>query len=156
MNGKDRNFFRKMAIRENPIRSVMCLPLGLDLDEIAWRATREEILIERLRMLKATWDREDLERYRRYAAELALVVEKDREYIERANAIECEEAWHRQQLADGASVMQKFLARYQDELDGLRQSELRARLVRAGKEIERDRCRVEKEELTRRGVYRGR
>src|SRR6266513_1016869 len=105
MNGKDRNFFRKMAIRENTIRSVMCLPLGLDLDEIAWRATREEILIERLRMLKATWEREDLERYRRYAAELGLVVEKIREYIERAMRIVCQEGWHRQQLASGASVM---------------------------------------------------
>jgi hypothetical protein len=45
MNGKDRNFFRKMARRENPIRSAMYLP-GVNLDEIAWRATREEILIE--------------------------------------------------------------------------------------------------------------
>jgi hypothetical protein len=65
MNGKDRNFFRKMARRENPIRAAMYLP-GVNLDEIAWRATREEILFERLRILR------DTER-QRYAQSLAII-----------------------------------------------------------------------------------
>jgi hypothetical protein len=90
------------------------------------------------------------------APPLAAVVEKDREYIERANAIERAETWCKKQIEDGASVMDKLLARYQEELEAPRYRELLKRLEKAGKEIDRDRCQLEKAELMRRGVYRGR
>jgi hypothetical protein len=93
---------------------------------------------------------------RRRAAELAVVVENDRAYLERVNAIERAEAWHKKQIEDGVSIMHKLLARYQEELEAPRHQELLKRLEKAGKEIGRDRRKVEKEELIRRGVYRGR
>ena len=42
---RDRKFFRKLARRENPIRFTVPLPADIDLEQISWKPTREELLL---------------------------------------------------------------------------------------------------------------
>src|SRR5260370_30222694 len=96
----------KYKRQRHPLRA---LPLGISLSDFFWEPTRGEIeadqrranrlrRLEYLAKLKESWEREDCERLRRRAAELAVVVENDRAYIERVNAIERAEAWHKKQI----------------------------------------------------------
>src|SRR5882672_11478065 len=89
---RDEAFLKNLARTENPIRYLVSLPVDVsDLDGISWKPTREETLLELLRIMQAQWVAEDLARLRRYVAELAVVVEKDVDWLDRVNAIQREQ-----------------------------------------------------------------
>jgi hypothetical protein len=142
---KDRNFFRKIARRESPIRFSSALPPDVDLDDIAWVPTREERQLAWLKEQKAKWDAEELAYYRKRCDELAIVVAADKAWIDRQNEIEAE--------------MKKARDHYEAEHKKEEQAADRARrqkCLKLRKEINRDLVRAEREELIRRGIYKGR
>jgi hypothetical protein len=142
---RDRNFFRKMARRENSIRFTVPLPFDIDLEQIAWKPTREEILLDSLAEMKRQWDAEELAYYRRRCAELALEVERCRVWLER------ERLWEERL----AAIQNYYLSEREREAQAGDKSR-RERCVRISKEINRAAARAEREELIRRGMYRGR
>ena len=142
---KDRNFFRKIARRENPIRFTSALPPDVDLDDIAWVPTRAERQLAWLNEQKAKWDAEELAYYRKRCDQLAVIVAADRAWIDLQNEIEAE--------------MKRVRDYYEGERKKEEQAADRARrekCLKLRKEINRDLVRAEREELIRRGVYRGR
>jgi hypothetical protein len=142
---RDRNFFRKMARRESPIRFTVPLPADIDLEQIAWKPTRQEILLDGLAEMKRQWDAEELAYYRRRCAELALEVEQCRAWLER------ERLWEERV----AAIQNYYLSEREKEAQADDKSR-REKCARLGKEINRAAARAEREELIRRGVYRGR
>ena len=143
---RDQAFLKNLARRENPTRAVMALPVDVaNLDGISWTPTREEILLERLRLMQAQWVAEDLARLRRYAAELAVVVEKDKILLERVNEIQQEQK----------RVTGNWLAEQKKTADAIHKAQLK-RLEQITEDIRKDAACAERRELLRRGVYRGR
>jgi len=142
-SSRDRNFFRKMARRESPIRFLVAL--ADNLEDIAWRPTREEILFERLAHMKVCWDREDDERRRRRAAEIAVVVELDKVWLER------ERLWE-----ECLAAVQNYYLGEREKEEQAADRRRREKCLKLRKEINRDMVRAEREELIRRAVYRGR
>ena len=115
------------------------------MDGISWKPTREEILLERLRAMQAQWVAEDLARLRRYAAELAAVVEKDKIWLERVNERQKEQE----------RVTNWWLGEQKKTADAIHEAQL-ARLEEITEDIRKSDARAERRELLRRGVYRGR
>jgi hypothetical protein len=135
---------------------VLALPLDIKLDDIlfapdaeerkayAWETHRRAAL-KRLERLRATWERQDLERARKRAKDLQALVEADRKFVAAEN--------DRQERRVAAEQETKKIADYYLQEQ---RKELLARLARATKEISADVCRSERERLMRRGVVRGR
>jgi len=143
---RDQAFLKNLARRENPIRYLVSLPVDVsDLDGISWKPTREEILLERLRAMQATWEREDIERHRRRAAEIAADVSRDIDWLERVNAIQKEQQ----------RVENYWLEERKKTADAIHAAQLK-RLEQITEDIRKDAARAERRELLRRGVYRGR
>jgi hypothetical protein len=139
---KDRNFFRKIARRENPIRFTVPLPADIDLEQIAWKPTREELLFGWPENEKRKAAEEELAHYRRRAAEIAAQVEQDRIWLEQ----------QRERLA----AMQNYCLSEREKEAQAGDKFRREKCASIGKEINRAAARAEREELIRRGVYRGR
>jgi hypothetical protein len=143
---RDEAFLKNLARRENPIRYLVSLPVDVsDLDGISWKPTREEILLERLRIMQAQWVAEDLARLRRYVAELAVVVEKDVDWLDRVNAIQQEQK----------RVTDYWLAEQKKTADAIHKAHLK-RLEQITEDIRKDAARAERRELLKRGVVRDR
>jgi hypothetical protein len=143
---RDEAFLKNLARRENPIRYLVSLPVDVsDLDGISWKPTREEILLERLRSMRATWELEDIERHRRRAAEIAADVSRDIDWLERVNAIQREQQ----------RVENYWLAEQKKTADAIHKAQLK-RLAQINEDIRKSDARIERQELLRRGVYRGR
>jgi len=141
---KDRNFFCKIAQRENPIRFTSALPPDVDLEDIAWVPTHEERLLAWLQEQKTKWDAEELAYYHSRCDQLAVIVAADEAWIDRQNEIEAE--------------MKRVRDYYEGEHKKEEQAADKARrekCLKLRKEINRDMVRAEREELIRRGVYRG-
>jgi hypothetical protein len=130
----DRNFFRKMARRENPIRFLVALPDNLE--DIAWRPTREEVLLARLAQMKAGWDREGDERRRRRSAEIAVAVAADSAWLEPQNEIEAEEC----------RVRNWYLSELEKE-EKAKDEQRRKKLKELSECVNRDMVRAEREAL---------
>jgi hypothetical protein len=134
------------AEREPDPLPLVSLPVDVsDLDGISWKPTREEILLERLRAMQATWEREDIERHRRRAAEIAAVVSRDIAWLERVNAIQKEQQ----------RVENYWLEERKKTADAIHKAQLK-RLAQINEDIRKSDARLERRELLRRGVYRGR
>lgn len=72
-------FARKMAAKLNPIRSTICLPPGVNLDEIMWSPDRLEQLFTWLEADKKAAIEQEMAYLRRKAAEFAADVKSDRD-----------------------------------------------------------------------------
>jgi hypothetical protein len=142
---KDRNFFRKIARRENPIWFTVPLPADIDLEQIAWKPTREELLFAWLENEKQKAAEEELAYYRRRAAEIAAQVEQDRIWLEQ----------QREREARLAAIQNHYLSEREKEAQAGDKSR-REKCARIGTELNRAAARDEREELIRRGMYRGR
>jgi hypothetical protein len=76
--------FRASLIRKsrNPIRFSIVLPADVGkLELIDWLPTKEEVLLEKLRKLKAKWDREELADLRRRVKDLEATIEADKKWL---------------------------------------------------------------------------
>jgi hypothetical protein len=143
---RDQAFLKNLAQRENPIRYLVFLPVDVsDLNGISWKPTREEILLERLRAMQATWEREDIERRRRRAAEIAADVSRDIDWLERVNAIQREQQ----------RVENYWLEERKKTADAIHKAQLK-RLAQINEDIRKSDARIERQELLKRGVVRGR
>jgi hypothetical protein len=122
-----------------------------------WR--RRKALLNQLDTMRARWDREDWTRIHDRAAQIAAAVERDRqngELEERRNAVD---RWWAAERAKDKEAMERLVDAYQNELDANTVKQDKARLAALGKileNIQRDNARAEREELTWRGVVRGR
>jgi hypothetical protein len=123
----------------------MCLPSGINLDDISWSPTREEILLEHLRVMQAQWMAEDFARFHRYAAELTVVVAKDRLWLEQVNEIQREQK----------RVNDYWLAEQKKTAEAIHAAQLK-KLELILEDIQKDNARAERAELLRRNVVRGR
>jgi hypothetical protein len=106
--------------------------------------TPEERLLAALADRKKQWDAEDDARIRRGAAEIALVVEQDREWLSRERAFE-----------DRVLQIQTY---YESERKKEEQAADKRRLARFKQitaEINADICRTERVKLAARGLIRG-
>jgi hypothetical protein len=126
-------------------RPKLALPYGINLSQFYWYPTREERILTRLKEMKADWDAQELAYYRRKARELGADVARDREWLERRNALEAE--------------LTAIQAYYRTEREKELAAEDKARREKAMqllKEINTDIAKFERAELMRRGVVRGR
>src|SRR5437773_5604827 len=69
---------KRERIRQNPVRSVMALPPGINLDDIMWSPDHLELVADVLARMKARWTREDDERRRKRLAEIMVALERDK------------------------------------------------------------------------------
>ena len=147
-----------------PVRS---LPYGINLADFDFVPTPEEKLWDRLQKLKKVWDKEDDRRRKRRAREIELEIFAAREKqaaedaaAERAAAANAEIEKRRSYFLKAneaeSAVTEKLLESYDDQLDGGKRKKLLAALERITKETKRDDARLERDELLRRGVVRGR
>ena len=95
--------------------------------------------------MQAQWVAEDLARLRRYVAELAVVIEKDVDWLDRVNAIQQEQK----------RVTDYWLAEQKKTADAIHKAHLK-RLEQITEDIRKDAARAERRELLKRGVVRGR
>ncbi len=134
---------------------VVYLPAGINLREFLWAPDEAELRaafepkrrasqLAKLHRLKCKWEREDAERLRRRAAELAVEVEKDKVWLAKEAAWE---SYVRKAQADIAQ-MHESDAQVERKL-------LLARLERATKSINADIARNDRAALTRKGLVRG-
>jgi hypothetical protein len=89
-------------------------------------------------------------------AQVALEIGETARKLALADAKERQLAWSRDQAGQGADEMKKLMESYQRQLDAPTYKKLLARVEKAGREIARDNARIERLELLRRGVVRGR
>jgi hypothetical protein len=136
---------RRLNRLASPIKFTTSLPNDIDLDDIAWVPTREERLLAWLQEQKAKWDAEELAYYRKRCDQFAVIVAADKAWIDRQNEIEADI----KRVRDYYEVERK---KEEQAADKAR----REKCLKLRKEINRDLVRAEREELIRRGVYRGR
>jgi hypothetical protein len=121
------------------------VPPGYCEQDYYWYPTREERILGRLAEMRKEWDAQELAYYRRKAREFGEQVARDREWLQRHNALETE-----------LNAIQTY---YRTEREKELAAEDKARRERAKqllKEINTDIAKFERAELMRRGVVRGR
>jgi hypothetical protein len=147
---------RQRIASQNRVRSTMFLPSDVDLNEVDWIPTKEEkqarlaeqhwqASLRRLARLKQRWDEQDAAQKRRRLRELEAAIAADKKWI-----AEFEEKERRRMVVEAETK------RVHDWWVAEQTNELLARAKRASKEIYRDAARAEREELIRRGAYKGR
>jgi hypothetical protein len=122
-----------------------------------WR--RRKALLKELDTMRARWDREDWTRIRNRATQIAAAVERDRQNAELEEHRNAVDRWWAAERAKDKEAMERLVDAYQNELDAKTVRQDKARLAALDKilqNIQRDNARVEREELARRGVVRGR
>jgi hypothetical protein len=139
--------------RQKPLQA---LPLGIRLADYFWSpdkaerevnlaAQRRRAALAKLAKLEVEWKVQDELRLRRRAAELAVVVAADKEWLAR------EQAWEEQ--------LQKIQDYYRSEAQREAAEErkrLLAKLDKVTRQMNKSDVRAERQELLRRGVFRGR
>jgi hypothetical protein len=75
---RQRQFHEHLAQKNNPVRFVAALPPDVDLVDIDWNPDHLEQIADKLRLMKARWEREDDQRRRERCAEILAAVERDR------------------------------------------------------------------------------
>jgi hypothetical protein len=155
-----------MRPRNHARRPRFALPAGIDLADFDFRPDKYECLVDRLREMKLTWQREDDARRRQRAKQVEAEIEADR----RKQAVEDERDaiarehdeelarvryyWIKQQQI-GKAQMDKLIAQYEAQLNSKHTARLK-KLAEITKEIEQDRIRAEKKALLHKGIVRGR
>ena len=148
-------------------RTLHILPDGLKWSDISWEPTWEEKALDwnrqQIALALAAVKRIELEEQRvwleaqtRRLAQVALEIDETARKLALADAKERELAWFRDQAQQGADEMTKLMECYQRQLDAPTYKKLLARVEKVGREIARDNARIERLELMRRGVIRGR
>jgi hypothetical protein len=138
-------------------KQLRVLPYGIrSLSDFYFYPTREERLLERLKEMKAEWDREDDARNRRRATQIAREVEADRRKQEREDSLDRIRNYFLQANQQEAPAMAKLLERMQEELEGPWRRKMLAKVEKIAEEIRRDKARAERKALLQRGVVRGR
>jgi hypothetical protein len=109
-----------------------------------WHPTREERILTRLKEMKAEWDAQELAYHRRKYREFAADVARDREWLERQNAV-------------GAELMaiQTYYKTAQEKELAAEDKARREKAKQLLKEINTDIAKFERAELMKRGVIRG-
>jgi hypothetical protein len=121
------------------------VPPGFCERDYYWYPTREERILDRLWEMKKEWDDQELVYYCRKAREFGEQIARDREWLERQNALEAE-----------LNAIQTY---YRIEREKELAAEDKARREKSRqllKEINGDMAKLERTELMRRGVVRGR
>jgi hypothetical protein len=95
--------------------------------------------------MQATWEREDIERHRRRAAEIAADVSQDLDWLERVNAIQREQQ----------RMENYWLEERKKTADAIHKAQLK-RSAQINEDIRKSAVRAERQELLKRGVVRGR
>ena len=137
-------------------RPIHALPYGINLSDYLFAPDAEEIQVvvnerrrqdrlAKLHKLEKMWERQDLERLRRRAAELESVIAADKEWLEKQNAWDAE-----------IERRKAIILKLHDEDAKLERERLLARLEKATKTMNAEIVRSERAELSRRGVVRGR
>jgi hypothetical protein len=75
---RDKQFREHLAQKNNPVRFVTALPPDVVLEDIDWNPDHLEKIADKLRVMKARWEREDDQRRRDRLAEIQAAVERDR------------------------------------------------------------------------------
>src|SRR5882724_1991030 len=129
----------KMRIRKTkfilPFGTTLYLPDGVNLRDFSFEPDDEEKASEfekrrrqnrlaKLQRLEVLWAAQDAERLRRRAAELEIIVAADRLYVERATAVEQEEArvtnyWLEERKKTADAEMKSLLARLERATDSI-------------------------------------
>lgn len=139
-------------------KRIRVLPLlaSVSYADFYWEPTHDEVKIERrgkqrlndltrLVMMKAKWEREDLDRVKRRLAEIGREVERDKVWLQQ------QEEWERE-----IERRRNYWLSEQAKEAERERNKLLARLEKANKEIVKSNALAERQELIRRGVYRGR
>jgi hypothetical protein len=137
-------------------RPLYALPGGVNLAEFDFTPTWQELEFDRYHRAKLIYEKEWMLASMKGLAEIGLEIEEQK----RRNALADEQEqiyeWFMEQALKESEVNKKFLARCQDELDGPYLRAQLAKLDKAGKEIRHELAEIEKTEMIRRGVYKGR
>jgi|SRR6516225_9697174 hypothetical protein len=106
---------------------------------------RQKNFAAKMKRFFARFHQEELEYYRKRCDQLAVIVAADKAWIDRQNGIEAE-------MKEVRDYYEGERKKEEQAADKVR----REKCLRLRKEINRDIVRTEREELIRRGVYRGR
>jgi hypothetical protein len=137
----------------------MALPHGVSLGDF-YLPTWDERALEwhgaQIRLIQADlhcrWVQEQNDRLARAADELDAIERK----LALAAVREAQEKWWQDEARKGESEMAALMDMFQKQLDARNYNRMLARVEEARKDIERDGLRIERLELLRRGVVRGR
>jgi len=132
------------TVRRKLRRPTVYTP-GFSFDEILFRPTNEERILDWLRDKQAHWAKEDETRRRKRFAEIQAAVNRDRQEAERQQFSERELE----------KVQSYFRAELEKEVKA-DDNRRRAALGKITKHVARDKARAERETLAARGVLRGR
>ena len=147
-------------------RRLHILPDGLKWGDISWEPTWEEraldwhrhqiaLALAEVKRIELEEQRVWLEAQTRRLAQVAFEIDETARKLALADAKERQLAWFRDQAEQNADEMKKLMESYQRQLDAPTYNKLIARVEKAGREIARDNARIERLELTRRGIVRG-
>jgi hypothetical protein len=147
-------------------RPRMALPMGVNLRDYAFEPTRDEKLWDRLRQIEREWIKEDDQRRRERANQIAAEVEQARIQQQQDDevavlqaeidaVIDKRRAYYLERRKAEGPVTEKLIAKYESELN-IWQKKAQAKLDQLTKDIQRDKIKAERETLAARGVIRGR
>jgi len=142
---RNKKFFEHLAQKNNPVRFLAALPPDVVLEDIDWNPSHLEEIAAKLADMKKCWEAEDDERRRKRLAEIMVALERDKVLLR----LEAEQE-HRL-----AQIQEYYRREHEKEAEAGDRSR-REELAKVLKRINQDTCRLEREELTRRGVVRGR
>jgi uncharacterized protein with von Willebrand factor type A (vWA) domain len=140
--------------------TILALPANVRFDQLDFLPTWQELEWERWLRAKAEYEKTWLENAQRELALLACIIERDQresaleEFHLRRQAFHLEQA--AKQEAEDKRQMEAYIAALQKNLDAPRLKAELARLERIALEIKKENARIERAELERRGVIRGR
>lgn len=140
--------------------TILALPAGVKFSDFDFQPTWQEVEWERWLRAKAEYEKTWLEAAQKELAILACIVERDA----RENALEefhqRRQRFYREQAEKEAEQdkrqMELYLADLQKQLDAPRLRAELSKLECIGREIKRENARIERTELMRRNVVRGR
>jgi hypothetical protein len=129
-----------------------CVPDDVLHDGVSWRPDWTELQFERAFRIKSEMDREWLVLSLQRAARISQEMDATKRRIAILEEQERVDAWHRKDVEEN----ERLRVAYQELLDRPTLAAKKKRLVAASKEIAATDARIEKSELLRRGLVRGR
>jgi hypothetical protein len=148
-----------MSYKSPPTKLPPCLPDDVLHDEILWQPTWEENQLawhlKKLALLRAELQRDWIAEQHQKLARIAEEIDHEQRRIDLADHYEKQEAWWRSQ-AEQTDDVGAEMKRLQTELDAATYNRLLERTEKAGRAIVKQNAEIERAELKRRGIYRGR